>query len=328
MHHTKGSLAALDSSTVEPHSRTLDCSLLSSSAAYRKVLSEIVRLAAFDEITVLIEGESGTGKNFLARHLHDCSPRRKEPFQTVVLAALDDGVAASELFGHVSGAYTDARQPRTGRLISAARGTVLLDEIGKSSPGVQRKLLHAIEHREIWPVGSDRPVRIGARILAASNIPLTVLVNRGEFLADLYARFGFFRVTIPPLRDRRADIPELVRALLQTHFSRFGYDRAPSVDEDLMQAMQHSEWTYNIRELESALKRLLVEADQAPTLTMQHCRGPLQHLSSQTRKHLSCKEANLEISRAGSVAAAARKLGVARSTLYRALLRVEEAGIV
>lgn len=295
-------------------------------ASFRRTVEQLERMARHDDVTVLIEGESGTGKGFLARHLHECSVRAREAFHIVVLSALDDAVASSELFGHVTGAYTDARRPRVGRLLSAARGTVLLDEIGKASLSVQRKLLHAIEHREVWPMGSDRSVRISARMVAASNVPLESLVERGAFLSDLHARFGFFRVSIPPLRERRADIPDLVRQFLDANALRFGYAPAPVVDEDLMRALKDAEWAYNVRELESALLRLLVEGEHAPLLTLGHCVGPLAHLRSSAGRDgpLSYSRAKAAREAAGDISKAARALGVARSTVQRALRKETE----
>lgn len=296
------------------------------SVVFRRALEDIERMGRHPDVIVLLEGESGTGKGYLARHLHDCSPRAREAFHILVLSALDEGVASSELFGHVTGAYTDARQPRVGRLVSAARGTVLLDEIGKASLGVQRKLLHAIEHREVWPVGSDRSVRVAARMVAASNVPLELLVERGEFLEDLHARFGFFRVRVPALRERRADIPDLVRHFLHLLVLRFGYASPPAVDEDLMRALQDAEWPHNVRELDSAVQRLLVNAEHAGVLTLRHCTGPLAHLRSSPHRdgpltHLRAKAA---MAAAGDISKAARALGVARSTVQRALKRPAE----
>jgi DNA-binding NtrC family response regulator len=175
--------------------------------AHLAVLRDIESLAPYEHTTVLVEGESGTGKSYVARLLHQKSPRARAVFHQVILSALDDNLAASDLFGHLSGSYTDARANRPGHFVTANRGTLFLDEIGKASSAVQRKLLHAIEQREIWPVGADRAVRLDVRLVAASNIPLATLVERGTFLGDLAARLAHFRVRLPALRERREDIP-------------------------------------------------------------------------------------------------------------------------
>jgi DNA-binding NtrC family response regulator len=141
-------------------------------SAHLSALRSLEALAPYEHATVLIEGESGTGKSYAARLLHHCSPRARMTFHQVILSALDDNLAASDLFGHLSGSYTDARQNRPRHFVTANRGTLFLDEIGKATSAVQRKLLHAIEHREIWPVGADRPVRLDVRLVTASNIPL------------------------------------------------------------------------------------------------------------------------------------------------------------
>jgi transcriptional regulator with GAF, ATPase, and Fis domain len=181
-----------------------------SSAAFRKCVAQARRFAHDCDAAILIEGESGTGKTQIARLVHDSSPRRNAPFHDVVLSTLDDTLAGSELFGHVQGAFTDARQPRAGHFPSAHGGTLFLDEIGKASLAIQQKLLHAIEYGEIRPVGSDRRVRVDARIVAATNIPLSLLVDEGRFLPDLRARLDAFRIHLPPLRHRRGETPRPV----------------------------------------------------------------------------------------------------------------------
>jgi two-component system response regulator HydG len=190
----------------------------------------------------------------------------------VVLSTLDDNLAASDLFGHVRGAYTDARHQRSGCFSSASGGTLFLDEIGKASASVQRKLLHAIERREIWPVGSDRAVRIDVRLVAATNVPLEQLVATAGFLPDLLARLNAFRVRIPPLRERAGDIPALVEQFLEARATQCGYtDGTPSVDARLLQVLQAASWPNNLRQLDAAMHRILVDSDGASELTLAHC---------------------------------------------------------
>lgn len=285
-----------------------------------QVLERVRRYAKHDRAIIALEGESGTGKNRIARHIHQVSHRAARPFREVSLAALDDGIAGSELFGHVQGAFTDARQRRDGHFASANGGTLFLDELGKSSAGIQKKLLRVLESGEVWPVGSDRAVRVDVRLVTATNIPLQDLVTRGEFLPDLYARLGCFRIRIPPLRERPADIAPLVEHFVVTHGPSFGYDTPPVVHPDLMEALERATWPFNVRELEGTMMRLLVDADGAPVLTLRLCVDDLAHLAApvrQERPALSLETVRRAVAETGSVSAAARSLGVHRATLYR-----------
>ena len=289
-------------------------------------LRDIESLAPYEHATVLIEGESGTGKSYAARLLHQRSPRARAIFHQVILSTLDDNLAASDLFGHLSGAYTDARQNRPGHFVTANRGTLFLDEIGKASGLVQRKLLHAIEHREIWPVGADRAVRLDVRLVAASNIPLQTLVERGTFLEDLAARLTNFRVRLPALRERRDDIPALVRQFVGLRAVMCGHElRPPLVHADLMAALVRAEWPCNLRQLDGVLQRLLIEAagHRSDELSLAHCTGGLVYLrESGSERCLPTPALVRERMRElGSATATARSLGISRWTVYRYLER-------
>jgi DNA-binding NtrC family response regulator len=289
------------------------------SSAFQRVRAQIERLARNPTVPILLEGEAGTGKTLIARWIHEVSPRAGGNFCAVLLAGLDDALAGSELFGHVAGAFTDARASRTGQFASASGGTLLLDEIGKASRLVQQKLLYAVEHREIRPIGSDRSMHVDTRIVAATNVPLRQLVDEGTFLPDLNARLDVFRVTLPPLRERRADIPTLVMDSLEHHAGECGYVSVPTVDAELMHALQRAPWPNNLRELDSAMRRLLIEAELAPVLTLAHCPDALSHLRSAESPPLT-RELVLEaISKHGGVSAAARALNVDRTTIHRRL---------
>jgi DNA-binding NtrC family response regulator len=303
------------------------------SAAYVRALEQLERFARDRDVPILIEGETGTGKTTIARHLHQKSPRAAGPFDYVVLSALDDALANSELFGHVTGAFTDARSNRVGHFASAHGGTLFLDEIGKASAVVQRKLLHAIEYGEVRPLGADRDMRVDVRIVAATNTPLDALVERDVFLPDLYARLDTFRVRLPALRERRADIPVLVEYYLAQHASSCGYDGVtPRVDDALMDALSNAEWPYNLRQLHSTVHRLLLEAEGALTITLAHCRDNLAYLCEHARRPacaLTLGEIEHAIADAGNnVSRAAKALGIDRTTLHRrrSLLRGREHG--
>jgi DNA-binding NtrC family response regulator len=300
--------------------------------AHLAALRSIESLAAYEHATVLIEGESGTGKSYAARLLHESSPRARGPFHQVILSALDDNLAGSDLFGHLSGSYTDARQNRPGHFVTANRGTLFLDEIGKASASVQRKLLHAIEHREIWPVGADRVVHLDVRLVAATNIPLQTLVAQGTFLEDLLARLVHFRVRLPALRERRGDIPALVRQFVALRGSTCGHPKSPPpVSPDLMSALGRAAWPYNLRQLDGVMQRLLMQAasDESQELSLAHCVGELAWLrgTDATSRRPSAALVRERMKELGSASATARSLGISRWTVYRYLeLDAEQSG--
>lgn len=291
------------------------------SAAYQAAILRLARFARDDTAPILLQGESGTGKTSMARSVHAASARGGGPFQHVVLSTLDDSLASSELFGHVAGAFTDARQARAGQFASANGGTLFLDEIGKASRALQAKLLHALEYGEIRPVGSDRNLRVTARIIAATNADLDRLVECGDFLADLHARLEAFRIMLPPLRERRADIPVLARECVQRHAAACGYgDRPPEIDEALMAALRRAPWPNNLRQLDGTLHRLMLEAEGAPVLTLGHCTDSLSYLATGRSDPRTLTAEQIERALAesgGSKSGAARRLGVDRKTLRR-----------
>jgi DNA-binding NtrC family response regulator len=291
-----------------------------------ETLQQLDRYARCLNALVLLEGESGTGKSYFARYLHECSPRARGPFESVVLPTLDDNLAPSELFGHVSGAYTDARHPRMGRFLSAGGGTLFLDEIGKASPRVQAKLLHAVEYREIWPVGSDRSVRVDVRLVAATNVPLEELVDAGTFLSDLVPRLSGFRVRLPTLRERAEDIPALVEQFVQLRALQCGYEHPPSVDARLVALLQAAEWPHNLRQLDATVQQVLVHADGAPVLTVDHLGDAVVGLAPADDEHhgLTPARVRIVVDSTGSVTRAARALGVSRQTVHRYLTRGRE----
>jgi DNA-binding NtrC family response regulator len=292
------------------------------SAAYRRLLEQVERFARDDRATILLEGESGTGKTTLARHIHSRSRRASQPFQQVVLATIEDSLAASALFGHVDGAFTDARRSRPGHFASANGGTVFLDEIGKASLTVQHRLLHIVEYGSFHPVGADREVRVDVRIVAATNVSLAEQAAAERFLPDLLARLSSFRVHVPPLRERRADIPMLAMESLRAHSYRRGLPAPPRIHEDLLHALRLAPWPNNLRQLDAAMHRILVDADGAPELTLDHCEDDSLALrESANGRKLTPELIADAIERKGTKAGAARFLNVNRKTLYRNMKR-------
>jgi DNA-binding NtrC family response regulator len=231
------------------------------SDAMQQVLELAARVAPLDT-TVLVYGESGTGKEFVVRLIHDQSPRAAAPFVSINCAALTETLLESELFGHVRGAFTGAVRDKAGLFEVAGNGTIFLDEIGEVAPTVQAKLLRALQEREIRRVGGERNIRINARVVAATNRDLRAAVDAGTFREDLYFRLGAFIIDVPPLRERREDIPPLVHSFMVRAASRMKKD-VQAVSADAMSALMNYRWPGNVRELEHAIERAVILANTA-----------------------------------------------------------------
>jgi DNA-binding NtrC family response regulator len=232
---------------------------IAGSDAMQSVLELAARVAPIDT-TVLVYGESGTGKEFIVRMIHDQSPRAAAPFVSINCAALTETLLESELFGHVRGAFTGAVRDKAGLFEVAGGGTIFLDEIGEIAPTVQAKLLRALQEREIRRVGGERNIKIHARVVAATNRDLRAAVDAGTFREDLYFRLGAFVITVPPLRDRREDIPPLAHNFLTRAAGRMKKD-VSSVSADAMAALMNYAWPGNVRELEHAIERAVILAN-------------------------------------------------------------------
>jgi len=290
---------------------------------------EWVRRASATKSTVLISGETGTGKEVVARAIHRLSPSSREPFLAVNISAVPENMVESELFGHEKGAFTGADRRREGLLRAAGTGIVFLDEIAELSSSVQAKLLRVLESHEVQPLGSDTAVPFEARIIAATHRDLKKRVAEGDFREDLYYRLNVLHIHIPPLRERPEDIPTLVRQILKRH--RTGSDVAvPLVTAEAMRALCHHPWKGNVRELSNVLERALILADEG--------RIDLEQLppdiGRSTDESLDLQRAIEQAERAhisrvlrrcdGRREAAAGELGISPATLYR---RLEKLGL-
>jgi DNA-binding NtrC family response regulator len=296
--------------------------LIAVSEAMQPVLSMIARIGPSDA-NVLITGEHGTGKDVVARALHAVSPRAEQPLVTVNLGGLADGVFASELFGHVKGAFTDARADRVGRFEMADRGTLFLDEIANVPPPEQAKLLRAIETGELARVGESRSRTVDVRILSATNADLAAEVASGRFREDLLFRLNTVRIHLPPLRERREDIPVLANHFLGRYASRYrkplsGFDAAAG------RALLHHPWPGNVRELAHAVERavLMAAADEVRAADLglsatDDRRATLEELTIEEVEKILMQKALQR--HEGNVSQAARALGISRSAFYRRL---------
>jgi DNA-binding NtrC family response regulator len=307
--------------------------IIGSSAAMRRVYDQIARVAGSD-ITVFVAGESGTGKELVARAIHSSSMRSDRPFIDVNCAAIPEGLQESELFGHEKGAFTGALATHPGKFEQAAGGTIFLDEIGEMSPSAQARLLRVLQERCLQRVGGTKTIELDVRVISASNRDLESLVKAGSFRHDLYYRLVVFPIELPPLRDRREDIPLLVEHFIAKYASDAGR-RVGSVAPDAIRALQTYSWPGNVRELENIIHRTLLiaegpeleAADLPPEL--ETVTAPTASTSTRSGAPISVAMSLEEMEKAaiekalarhhGNLSDVARQLGIGRSTLYRKL---------
>ena len=236
---------------------TID-NIIGRSAGIRSVF-KIIGSVATTRTNILIQGESGTGKELVAKAIHYHSPFRDEPFIVINCSAIQDTLLESELFGHVKGAFTDAVSETKGKFEIAGKGTLFLDEIGDVSPNLQSKLLRVIESRDFMKVGGEKVLKTEARIIAATNQNLKALIDKGRFREDLYYRLKVVEITLPSLRERREDIPDLVAYLLEK-INRELRRNVRKVPPEVMKTLVDQPWRGNVRELENALTRAVILA--------------------------------------------------------------------
>ncbi len=294
---------------------------------------KVAETVAPTESTVLIQGESGTGKEVLARYIHELSERSDSSFLSINCGALTESLLESELFGHVKGSFTGAVKDKQGLFVAANGGTLLLDEVGEMVPATQVRLLHVLQQHEVIPVGATEPVKVDVRIIAATNADLEERIRQGAFRSDLFYRLNVIAIHLPPLRDRRDDIPLLAENFL-TQFARRRGSEAKRLDEGALQALLEYDWPGNVRELENALERAVAMASNEaisrevlPVRVIE--RRPVPLVSSQPPPNPALEiieRAYIEWvlrSEGGNKTRAAEVLGIDPSTLYRKLARFE-----
>ena len=305
-------------------------SIVGSSPAMQRVL-EIVHKVADSETSVLIVGESGTGKELIARALHDASPRRDAPFCAINCAAVPPGLLESELFGHVKGAFTDARRARPGLFVQAHGGTIFLDEIGEMPLEMQVKLLRVLQERKVRPVGGEEELAFDARVVAATNRDLEADVAEKHFRGDLFYRINVVQIALPPLRARAGDILMLAQHFIQKIAARSGKD-VVGISPDAARAMIDYDWPGNVRELENSLERAIaltssgeLQVSDLPDKLREHRRGVLAVIADTPDALIPLAEVERRYVRqvlaavGGNKTMAAKVLGIDRRSLYRRL---------
>jgi formate hydrogenlyase transcriptional activator len=303
---------------------TLD--LIGSSAKFRTVLRQINVIARVDS-AVLVQGETGTGKEMIAQAIHEASPRRQNRFVALNCSAIPSGLLESELFGHERGAFTGAVAQTTGRFQSADHGTLFLDEIGDLPLELQPKLLRALQEKEFERLGGSRTLQVDVRIIAASNQDLWRMVQERKFRADLYYRLNVFPISLPPLRERQDDIPILVDHFVQKFAKRQGksIDRIP---DEAMEALKRHDWPGNVRELQNVVERAVImtagsvlELQTRGLLRQRIESAQIRTLEDAARAHITetLRETAWVV---GGPRGAAAKLGLARTTLIAMMQRL------
>src|SRR6202163_1114027 len=292
----------------------------------RSILSQVEAVAPTNA-TVLITGETGTGKEVIARAIHELSPRRSRNLVKVNCAAMPAGLLESELFGHERGAFTGAVNSHVGRFALADRGTLFLDEIGDMPLELQPKLLRVLQEREFEAVGSTRTTRVDVRVVAATNQDLKQMVRDREFREDLYYRLNAFPIYLPPLRERKADIPELVEYFVQ-QFADSMDKSIESIPQETMRSLVRHPWPGNIRELQNYIARGVILSNDgvfkpAPLESYEQSEPEISNptLEDKVRREIlaACQRANWKL---GGPRGAAARLGLKRTTLFYKMKRL------
>jgi formate hydrogenlyase transcriptional activator len=303
--------------------------IIGNSPALESVLEQVEQVAPTDS-TVLIQGETGTGKELIARAIHNLSARCGRPFVKLNCAAIPFDLLESELFGHERGAFTGAIAQKVGRFELADKGTLFLDEVGDIPPGLQPKLLRVLQEQEFERLGSTRTHRVDVRLVAATNRNLVDMVKRNEFRSDLYYRLNVFPLPLPPLRGRREDIPALVEHFVEIYAHRMG-KQIEHIPPATMSALTSYQWPGNIRELQNFIERSVILTSGSvlrPPLACLKSAPETESLGAITLEDAERDHIRKTLEQTGWVVAgpngAAARLGIKRSTLY---FRMQKLGI-
>ena len=301
---------------------------IGNSAAMRQVFATIEKVAKTDA-NVLILGENGTGKELVAREIHRQSLRTAEVFLSVDMGSLSESLFESELFGHVKGAFTDAREDRAGRFELASGGTLFLDEIGNLPLALQVKLLTALQNRDVTRVGSSKPRPVDIRLICASNMPLRDLAGQKQFRQDLLYRINTVEISLPPLRERIEDIPLLLEHFLLVYSKRY-HKQLPRITPSTVKRLESYDWPGNVRELQHAVERAVIMRESDKLQPSDFFLSPAESYTAAPTNPIGDAGFNLEeiekstINRVlnkhcGNISQAAKELGITRAALYRRL---------
>jgi len=298
--------------------------IVGKSAGLRRVL-DYVAIVAPTAATVLLHGETGTGKELIARAIHNLSPRRDRSFVHLNCAAIPSGLVESELFGHERGAFTGALTQKAGRFELADRGTLFLDEIGDISLDLQPKLLRALQEREFERLGSARTIRVDVRLIAATHRDLSMLIRNNQFREDLFYRLNVFPIEIPPLRERREDIPLLVHYFV-LRASRRMQKRIRSVPKQAMEALVNADWPGNIRELENFIERCVIFTQgnelNVPRAELRRSAASAASTFEQAERQVIIQALKGASGRIAGPGGAAERLGLKRTTLQNKMYKL------
>jgi len=298
--------------------------IVGKSAALRNVLDQVAIVAPTGS-TVLLHGETGTGKELVARAIHNLSPRRERTFVRLNCAAIPSGLVESELFGHEKGAFTGALMQKRGRFELADGGTLFLDEIGDITLDLQPKLLRALQEREFERLGSAKTFRVDVRLIAATHRNLQDMIRNNQFREDLFYRLNVFPIEIPPLRQRREDIPLLVHYFVLRH-SREMQKHIKSVPNQVMEALVNAEWPGNIRELENFIERCVIftQGDElyVPHTELRRSSIPAASTFEQAERHIISDALRAASGRIAGKGGAAERLGLKRTTLQNKMRKL------
>lgn len=306
--------------------------IISRNKRMQEIITLIPRIAESGS-TVLIEGESGTGKDLIARAIHNLSLRKGGPFVVVNCGALPDTLLESELFGYMAGAFTDARKDKPGRFAQANGGSIFLDEIGDVSPALQVRLLRVLQERTFEPLGSTKTLRSDVRVIAATNKSLSEEVASGRFRQDLYYRVNVVRIGLPPLRERSEDILPIAESFIH-RMNRVTGKNILGLSPRSIEAFMNYHWPGNVRELENVIEHAfilcpdgLILCEHLPATIPSRGNGPGSNLAGKTLEDIQTRAIRNALARHhGNLSAAARELGVDRTTLWRKLKRMEARG--